>query len=188
VLALAPAWRGRAARRTLRFVLFTNEEPPYFQKPSMGSLVYARRSRTRGANLTALLSLETIGYFSDAPGSQRYPPPIKLFYPSTGNFIGFVGNISSRGLVHRTIRTFRASATLPSVGAALPAFIKGVGESDQWSFWQQGYPGIMITDTAPFRNWNYHTGNDTPETIKYDRLARVVAGLDRAIEGLVSAE
>ena len=132
-----------------------------------------------------MLSLETIGYFRDERGTQKYPPIVSWFYPDTGNFIAFVGNVGSRSLVRRTIGTFRANAKFPTEGAAMPSFVTGVGWSDQWSFWQVGYPGVMITDTAPFRNPNYHTPGDRPDTLDYDRLARITTGLVPVVHALV---
>ncbi|MBI4576335.1 MAG: M28 family peptidase [Planctomycetes bacterium] len=185
LLALARAFAGRRTERTLRLVAFANEEPPWFQTAEMGSRVYAAACRARGDRVVAMLSLETLGYFSDEEGSQAYPFPLSAFYPSTGDFIAFVGNVASRRLVRQTVRAFRAHAQFPSEGAALPGFIPGVGWSDQWSFWEEGYPGIMVTDTAPFRNPRYHTAADTPEGVDHDRLARVVEGLVRVVEDLV---
>jgi Peptidase family M28 len=182
LLALARRFAGKATGQTLRFVAFANEEPPYFQTEQMGSLVYARRCKARGDRISAMISLETIGYFSDAPGSQTYPSVgIGTFYPTTGNFIGFVGNVRSRALLLRAIRLFRQQAKLPSEGGALPSFIPGVGWSDQWAFWQCGYPAFMITDTAPFRYPHYHEATDTPGKLDYDRFALVVSGLEKTI-------
>ncbi len=184
ILALAAALAGSKPDRTLRFVAFANEEPPFFQTDKMGSRVYARRCRERGENVAAMLSLETIGYFSDAPGSQKYPPPFGFFYPSKGDFIAFVGCISSRKLVRRAVGTFREGAKFPSEGGALPSFIPGVGWSDHWAFWKEGYPALMVTDTAPFRYPHYHLPGDTPDKVDYGRCARVVAGLERVVRGL----
>lgn len=185
LLALARRFAGQPIERTLRFVAFVNEEPPYFQTPQMGSLVYAQRCRARGDRISAMISLETIGYFSDAPRSQIYPAPgLGAFYPSTGNFIGFVGNVGSRDLVRRVIRSFREAGKIPSEGAAVPAFIPGVGWSDQWAFWQNGYPGIMVTDTAPFRYPHYHAASDMPDKLDYDRFALVVSGMQNVITDL----
>ena len=111
-------------------------------------------------------------------------PALGLFYPTTGNFIGFVGNVGSRALVRRAIGVFRQQAKLPSEGAALPSFIPGVGWSDQWAFWQHGYPGIMITDTAPFRYPHYHEATDTPDKLDYDRFTLVVSGMEKVIAEL----
>ena len=152
----------------------------------MGSFVYARRCKARGDQISAMISLETIGYFSDAPHSQTYPSlGLGAFYPTTGNFIGFVGNVRSRSLLRQAISLFRQQRKLPSEGAALPSFIPGVGWSDQWAFWQHGYPGVMITDTAPFRYPHYHAATDTPDKLDYDRFALVVSGVERIIEELV---
>jgi hypothetical protein len=132
-----------------------------------------------------MISLETIGYFSDAPHSQTYPSlGFGVFYPTVGNFIGFVGNVHSRSLLRRAIALFRKHARVPSEGAALPSFIPGVSWSDQWAFWQHGYPGIMITDTAPFRYPHYHSATDTPDKLDYDRFALVVSGMEKVIEEL----
>lgn len=187
LLALARAFAGRQTERTLRFVAFANEEPPFFQTPGMGSYVYARRCRERGERITAMLSLETIGYYTDAPGSQKYPAILSAFHPSTGNFIAFAGNIRSRGLVRRAIASFRRQVQFPSEGAALFGAIEGVGWSDHWSFWQFGYPAIMVTDTAPFRYPYYHTMDDTPDKLDYQRTARVVTGLAKVIAELAGA-
>ena len=135
-------------------------------------------------DVVAMLSLETLGYYRDGAGTQKYPPVVSWFYPDRADFVAFVGNLGSRGLVHDAIRTFRGAAAFPSEGAALPSFVTGVGWSDQWSFWQVGYPGVMVTDTAPFRNPNYHQPGDRPDTLDYGRLARVVEGLVAVVKKL----
>src|SRR5215472_16413071 len=184
-LALARRFATAKTKHTLRFVAFVNEEPPYFLSGEMGSLVYARRCKERGDKISAMISLETIGYFSDAPNSQTYPSPgLGVFYPKVGNFIGFVSNVRSRALLRRVIALFRKHAKIPSEGAALPAFIPGVSWSDQWSFWQHGYPAIMVTDTAPFRYPYYHSSNDTPDKLDYDRFTLVVSGMEKVIQAL----
>ena len=185
LLALARRFAGKPGVGTLRFVAFVNEEPPYFLSPEMGSYVYAGRCKYRGDRITAMISLETIGYYSDAPGSQTYPAPgLGVFYPKIGNFIGFVANTHSRALLRRAISTFRAQKKIPSEGAALPAFIPGVSWSDQWSFWRHDYPAIMITDTAPFRYPHYHLPTDTPDKLDYDRFALVVSAMQAVIVDL----
>jgi len=185
MLALARRFTRRPVQHTLRFVAFVNEEPPYFLTEQMGSFVYAGRCKARGDQISAMISLETIGYFSNQPHSQTYPSPgLGFFYPKVGNFIGFVGNVHSHALLRRAIALFRKHAGIPSEGAALPAFIPGVSWSDQWSFWRHGYPGIMITDTAPFRYPHYHSATDTPDKLDYDRFALVVSGMKKVIEGL----
>jgi Zn-dependent M28 family amino/carboxypeptidase len=176
MFALAP----QKPARTIRFVFFVNEEPPFFQTATMGSVVYARACRERKENVVAMWSIETIGYYADARGSQQYPAPFNLFFPDTGNFIAFVGKWSDRKSVHTAIGAFRKNAKFPSEGVAAPEGVQGVGWSDHWAFWQAGYPGLMITDTAPFRYPHYHLPTDTPDKVDYERTARVVMGLTRA--------
>jgi len=188
LLEIARLFQDLECSRTVRFVFFTNEESPFFQTDEMGSRVYARRSRELNEKIVAMLSLETIGYYSNENGSQKYPFPFRSLYPETGNFLAFVGNLASRRLVHRTITSFRRSASFPSEGIAAPEWITGISWSDQWSFWQESYPAIMLTDTALFRYPAYHTEIDTPEKIDYTALARVVQSLFNVILELSEKE
>lgn len=185
LLELADMLRDRQFSRTLRFVAFTNEEPPNFMTADMGSYHYAKRSTARKEKIVAMISLETIGYYSEEPGSQHYPPPLGFFYPDKGNFIAFVGNLRSRSLVTRSLQIFREHATFPSEGIAAPSIIPGISWSDQWSFWKQGYPAIMITDTAPFRYPAYHSPRDTPEKVNFEKMVYVVKGMKKVIETLL---
>jgi Zn-dependent M28 family amino/carboxypeptidase len=186
-LALARAFAEATPARTLRFVSFANEEPPLFQTEHMGSRVYAMRSRERGENIILMLSLETIGYYSDEPGSQHLPFPLNLIYPSTGNFIAFVSNVENGFLVRQLVGSFRQQAQFPSEGGALWDLIPGVGWSDHWAFWKEGYPAVMVTDTAPFRYPAYHSPADRPELVQYERMARVVSGLRAVIVEMANA-
>jgi hypothetical protein len=179
---------NREFNKTIRFVAFTNEEPPFFLRSDMGSKVYASRSRKRKENIVAMLALETMGYYSEAPNSQQYPFPFSFFYPNTANFIGFVGNLNSRQLVRKCLGAFRHHTQFPSEGTAAPGWVTGIGWSDHWSFWRQGYKAIMVTDTALFRYRYYHTQEDTPEKIDYNRLARVTTGLAEVVTELANAE
>lgn len=184
VLEMARGSLDTPLRRTVRFAAFVNEEPPYSYTPDMGSRVYAEALAGQGARVTAMVSLETIGYYDDARGSQHYPFPFGFFYPDRGNFIGFVGNLRSRALVRDAIASFRAHAAFPSEGTAAPGWVRGIGWSDHWSFWRAGYPAIMVTDTAPFRYHAYHTHRDLPEMVSFERLARVVDGLTHVVVDL----
>jgi Zn-dependent M28 family amino/carboxypeptidase len=166
-----------AMRLPVRFVAFANEEPPYSFGPEMGSWAWAKRARERGDAIRAMYSLEMLGYYRDAPGSQHYPAPLGLFYPGRADFIAFVGDLGARGLVRRSIEAFRRTAKFPSEGVAAPAFIPGVTWSDHWSFRRHGYPAMMITDTAFYRYPHYHLPSDTPDKLDYERMARVTLGL-----------
>ena len=185
VLELSRNFARKTPVRTLRFVAFANEEPPFFQTDLMGSMVYAKRCRDRNENVVAMIALDGLGYYSDEKGSQNYPFPFSMLYPSTANFIGFVANNASHKLLRNAIRSFRENAQFPSEGVLMPEFIQGAGWSDHWSFWQYDYPGIMVTDTLPFRYHHYHTAEDTIDKINFDRFARVVEGLRQVIAELV---
>lgn len=187
LLALARRTRNLRLARTVRFVAFANEEPPFFQSGHMGSQVYAREAARRGEKIVAMLSLETIGCYSDRRDSQAYPFPFGWLYPDTGNFITFVSNFRSRPLLHRVVRRFRETAHFPSQAGAAPEWIPGIGWSDHWAFWKQGYPAVMVTDTAIFRDPRYHTPQDRPEFLDYARMARVVAGLLSVLEDLAGS-
>lgn len=184
VLELARTLKNAATTRPIIFVFFPNEEPPYSQTANMGSLQLARWLKIQRIPIAAMISVETIGYYSDQPGSQKYPAGIASFYPNKGNFIGFVSDLRSRSLLHRSIAAFRDTTHFPSEAASLPGWVRGVAWSDHWSFWQIGVPAIMVTDTAPFRYPYYHTANDTPDKLDYGRMARVVVGLKHVVQTL----
>lgn len=175
---------GKPHPRTLRLAFFVNEEPPFFMTSEQGSLRYAYDIRRRGDDVRAMLCLESVGYFRDEPGSQRYPFPLSLYYPDRGDFVAFVGNVASRGLTRRMTELFRASCPLPSEGAALPGIFPGVSWSDHRSFWKAGYAAVMATDTVPYRNPHYHRASDTPETLDYPRMARLTLGLAAVVRAL----
>jgi hypothetical protein len=176
-LALARLFADAVAGRTLRFAFFVNEEMPYHMTAAMGALRYAEVCRAQHENVIGMIALETIGYFVDGPQSQRYPLGfLRWFYPTTGNFLAFVGNAASRGWIHQVIRGFRET-TFPSEGIAAPEWLRDIFRSDHAAFWQCGYRALMVTDTANFRYPFYHTPEDTPDKINYDALTQVVVGL-----------
>ncbi len=185
LLELARALRRERPALDVRFVAFANEEPPYFDTgEGMGSVEYVRALRERGVEAASMLCLETVGFYSEAPGSQKYPPPLSLFYPSRGDFIAFVANFPSRLLVRRAVAAFRAQKALPSEGISIFEAIPGVSWSDHRSFWQAGIPAVMITDTALFRDPDYHLASDLPHRLDYRRMARLVAGLRAVVTDL----
>lgn len=170
----------------IRLVFYVNEELPWSRTDKMGSYVHAAGLARERREVAAMLSLETIGWYSSVAGSQRYPFPFSLFYPSTGDFIGFVANLGSRTLLRRVVASFRRQSAIPSEGAAGPESIRALGRSDQWSYWKFGWPAVMVTDTAPYRYPHYHTLRDTPDKLDYDRLLRVVKGLEGVVRDLAS--
>ena len=157
-------------------VAYALEEPPYFRTPQMGSAVHADSLKQEGARVRLMISLEMIGYFSEEEGSQKFPSPLlKYVYPSRGDFISVVGNFA-QGLTARRVKSaMRGGApALPVYSISAPAFVPGVDFSDHMSYWRHGYPAVMLTDTAFYRNPNYHTRFDTADTLDYRRMAAVV--------------
>ena len=187
VIELARLLRDRAGAgtRRIRLVLFVNEEQPYSKTEDMGSLHYARALRQRNERVVAMYSLETIGYYSSEPGSQRYPTPFNLIFPGRGDFVAFVGTPYARALVWETIRSFRSHTAFPSIGGVAPNRVPGIDWSDHWAFEQVGFPALMVTDTAPFRYPHYHRFTDTPDKVDMESLARVVKGMERVIHDAV---
>ncbi len=174
--------------RSVRFVAFTNEEPPFFTTERQGSAVYARAARERGDNIRLMVSLETVGSYSDAPGSQTYPPLFRFFYPDRGNFIALVSNFSSRRALRKLARAFRAASDFPLEYASTFAAVPGVAWSDHRSFWKQGYDALMLTDTAFYRYPHYHSDADTPDKLNYEAFADMSNGLFRALRMLADEQ
>jgi Zn-dependent M28 family amino/carboxypeptidase len=185
LLALAEAFVDQPQALTIRFVFFANEEPPFYLSEDMGSHAYAGMLRDKNTAVSAMIALDGLGYFSTEPGSQRFPAPgIGLAYPDRAEFIAFVTRMRNRSLLTRSLAAFREQASIPSEGAVLPSFLPGVGWSDHWSFWQHGYPALLVTDTLPFRDPDYHSPADTPERLDFQRMARVAVGLQSVLVAL----
>jgi hypothetical protein len=170
--------------RTVRFVAFVNEEPPFFMTEAMGSKRFADEAARKKEKIVAMLSLETLGYYSDRPRSQSYPLFLSWFYPNTGNFIGVVGNMASRNLVEKATRLFQEATSFPVECIAAPRILPGIDWSDQAAFWSHGWQAVMITDTALYRYPHYHLETDLPNQLNYPAFAQVVQGLTHVAKGL----
>jgi Zn-dependent M28 family amino/carboxypeptidase len=185
VLELARLLAERAPPLRVELVAFTLEEAPAFASAEMGSAVHAASLAREKARVRLMISLEMIGYFSDAPGSQQFPAPgLSLLYPTTGNFIAVVGKLG-QGAVTGAVKGAMAAATeLPVESINAPRLLPGVDLSDHRSYWEHGWNAVMVTDTAFFRNPNYHAATDTPETLDYSRMADVVVGVLAAVHAI----
>ena len=189
MLEMARQLKLKQYLRTIRFVAFANEEHPHYFTDNMGSLFHAKRSSERGDNIKAMISLEMLGYYSGEPNSQNYPRPFNLIYPDKANFIAFVSNFASRDLLRRSIRLFRETSQFPSEGLAAPVvLVPDVRRSDQAAFWAYGYKAFMVTDTAAYRNFAYHSANDISDSLNYEHMARVATGLISMVEKLAESE
>lgn len=169
----------------VEFVAYTLEEPPHFGESTMGSAVHAKALKQEGAGLRLMLSLEMIGYFSDAPKSQQLPPSFLRSgsFSSTGNFIAVVGRKGANDPIGLVAQAMRLGSDIPVEAVAAPMMM-GAGLSDQLNYWNEGYLGLMITDTSFYRNPNYHKPTDLPDTLNYTSMAEVVEGLYYALLAL----
>ena len=178
--------------RTVRFVSFACEEPPHFYTGEMGSQVYAQLCRSRGERIRGMLCLEMVGYYSSDPGSQRVPESIPRSlhkaFPQRGNFLAAVGNMRSWRLLWRFRRGFKRAVRFPLFSIALPEKVAEIRLSDNSSFWDQGYPALMLTDTSFLRNPHYHLPSDTPDTLDYERMAQVTIGIVGAVTAIAGLE
>lgn len=166
----------------VELVAYPIEEPPYFRTEVMGSAVHASLLREQNARVRFMISLESIGYFTDDPYTQSFPTPIlRPFYPSKGDFIAVVGRFRDALPVRKIKKAIRGAGNLPAYSFNGWSIIPGVDLSDHRSYWKAGYSAVMVTDTAFYRNENYHTSNDTPDTLDYERMARVVEGIYYAV-------
>lgn len=189
LLELARLISKEKTAKTIKFIAFTNEEPPFFKSGEMGSMIYAKEAKRRKEKIEAMICLEMIGYFSLKKNSQSYPFPLNFFYPEVGNFIAVVGNIASLELVNKVTSAFKKHSNFPIESIATFEIIApGIDFSDHASFWRYGYKGVMITDTAFYRNPNYHSPTDLPNTLNYQDLAEVVKGLYYVIMELSEAK
>jgi Zn-dependent M28 family amino/carboxypeptidase len=188
LLEIARALKGSSPDRTLKLVFFVSEEAPVFRSEHMGSYVYAKEARANNENIKSMISLEMLGYYTNEKDGQTFPfPMMSLIYPSTPNFIAVVGNLSSRNLVRKVKNSLRAGSLMPVETLTAFSFVPGVDLSDHRSFWKMGYPAVMITDTAFYRNPNYHTETDTIDTLDFDRMSAVLKGLIQTAKDLTDS-
>jgi len=167
--------------KTIRFVFFCLEEPPTYRTRNMGSYHYARSLKEKGDRVEGMICLEMIGYFCDREGCQHYPLPfMNVKFPKAGNYISMVGNLRSRRFTQKLAKDFRENTDLPVITLNAPAIVIGIDFSDHWSFGKFGYKALMVTDTAFYRNPHYHAPSDLPETLDYERMAKIVEGLAAA--------
>lgn len=188
LIALAKLLKSHENKLNKRvdLVAFTLEEPPFFRSEEMGSYIHAKSLNNKDIKVRGMISLEMIGYFDNTENSQKYPLSIlHLFYPDKGDFIGVVSNLSSWGLKSE-LRDFMSKSNIKVRSLAAPAGLVGVDFSDHLNYWKFGYDAVMITDTAFYRNQNYHKATDTIETLNFTKMADVVEGIYYGVLNLAS--
>jgi Zn-dependent M28 family amino/carboxypeptidase len=175
LLELARLLSKESLKTRIDLVAFTLEEPPFFRTAHMGSMQHAKSLRDGNVKLRGMICLEMVGYFTDAPDSQQYPVGVlKTLYPSKGDFIAVVGNTSDVGLLRKVKIAMIEANDMHVSSISAPGALPGVDFSDHLSYWQHGYPAVMVSDTAFYRNARYHTPRDTTDTLDYLRMAKVV--------------
>jgi len=184
MLEISRCLANTPAARTVRFVAFVNEEPPFFFWNQMGSMVYARAARKRGDDIRLMISLEMMGYYDKRSNSQHYPPLFRYFHPDRADFIAFVSNFRSRKHLRRAVASFRTNSNFPIEHVTALSIVPGIAWSDHLSFWRQGYRALMVTDTAFYRNPHYHTSGDTPDKLDYQAFACVTEALCETVAAL----
>jgi hypothetical protein len=173
----------------IELVAYTLEEPPFFGTEDMGSAHHARLLHDRNINVKCMIALEMIGYFSSVSGSQSYPvPALKIFYPSKGNFIAIVGRLDQRKIVKKIKGLMKGATDLPVYTVNAPLIVPGIDFSDHRNYWKYGYDAVMITDTAFYRNHEYHKPGDTAERLNYELMGKAVIQIFEAIKGLARGD
>jgi hypothetical protein len=165
-------------------VAFTNEEPPFFRTDLMGSLVYARECKKRGDDLVGAMVFDTVGYYSEAAGSQTYPFPTFGQLPREADFVAFISNWGSRAMIRKANAAFGEKERLPCVSLPIPALVPAIAWSDDWAFTKEGIPAFCVTDTAHARYQCYHRTCDTAEKLDYEKMATICEGLVPVISAL----
>jgi Zn-dependent M28 family amino/carboxypeptidase len=182
LLELARLAALKPAQRTVRFVAFCLEEPPVFGTEHMGSYVYAKSVKEEGVKVYGMISLEMVGYFCDEKDCQQFPLScIGWAYPDQGNYLAFVGDISSGPFTRKVKKSFTTASSLPVESLNTFSSVTGVDFSDHRNFWKFGFSAFMITDTSFYRNHNYHEAQDTPETLDYKRMSELVRGIYKSL-------
>ena len=188
LLEIARALKDFSPDRTLKLIFFVVEEPPIFKSEQMGSYIYAKEAKARNEDIKAMICLEMLGYYTNEKDGQTYPFPImSRVYPSTPNFIAIVGNLNSTSLVGKVKNSLGVGSRIPVETLSALSFVPGVDFSDHRSFWKMGYPAVMVTDTAYYRNPNYHSETDTIDTLDFDKMSDLLKGLIQAAKDLTDA-
>lgn len=166
----------------IELVAYANEERPFFTTKGMGSYVHAERNINNNVKTKLMVCLEMIGYFNDKSGSQNYPIKfLDKIYPKEANFIAVVGNLSN----HFSVKEFKSemikTSKTPIYSINAPSNIRGLANSDHRNYWHFNQNALMITDTSFFRNPHYHTKEDTPESLNFNKMNEVIRGTFFAI-------
>jgi len=161
--------------KKIEYVAYTLEEPPFFRTKKMGSYIHAKSIHEKREKIRGMICLEMIGYFDDRENSQHYPiENLKLIYGNKGNFITVVEKYDSgtfekevsKGMIKANLIETKSFKGTPSMS--------GIDFSDHLNYWLFDYNAVMITNTAFYRNKNYHRATDTMEKLDLNRMSLVI--------------
>lgn len=162
----------------VELVAYSLEEPPYFRTKFMGSAIHAKSLADAQTPVSVMIALDCVGYYTDTPGSQNFPlPGMTLLYPDKGNFLGVIGKFGQGSTVSRVKRGLLRRARIQIETITAPASLVGVDFSDHMNYWKHDYNAVLLSDTAFYRNHNYHKPTDRPDTLDYEKMVQVAEGL-----------
>jgi hypothetical protein len=184
LLELARLLKDQKLKYRIDLVAFTLEEPPFFSTNKMGSYVHAKYLHDNHIKVKGMICLEMIGYFSNEPGSQTFPFRfLKMFYGDKGNFITLARRLFCGRFARHFSRLFRKNCSVISKIFRAPHWLQGIALSDHRNYWHFGYSTLMITDSAFYRNFNYHQSSDTIQTLNIEKMCGVIEGV---FQGLIN--
>jgi len=182
LLELTRLLKGKKLNYRLEIVAYTLEEPPYFRSKNMGSYIHAKSIVDNKTNIYGMLCLEMIGYFDDAEDSQEYPLGLlSWFYGKKGDFIALITKLGKGRFARKFESAFIKNQHLKTEKLTAPSFLQGIDFSDHLNYWEFGISAIMITDTAFYRNKNYHEKTDTMKTLNISKMSKVIDSVFDAI-------
>ncbi len=184
VLELLRTLSGAGCDRTLRFVFWTGGAAPMAGTEKSAAAAYAKRLHSRREKVAAVLCFDSLGIYTDLAGSQSVPFPFEFSYPDRGNFLAFVGDWGSRGIMDHAVEQFRLTCKFPTEAFSLPSALDFVSASDDGVMRDSGFPALRVTDTAQLRNAGVGTSRDVLTSLDYVRMARVTKGLADMVFGL----
>lgn len=182
LLELARLFQESTPKNRIELVAYTLEEPPFFRTKFMGSAIHAHSVKERKLKVKGMICLEMIGYFDDTKGSQDYPLGIlKWFYGSKGNYITLVNKFKKGKFARTFSNKYKNKAKIKAKKFTGPAYLPGVDFSDHLNYWALGYSAVMITDTAFYRNKEYHHQGDTADRLNIQKMAEVIDGVHQVL-------
>lgn len=185
LLELSRLLKGQKLNYRIDLVAYTLEEPPHFRTENMGSYIHAKSLADNKADVYGMISLEMIGFFKDGKKTQSYPIGLlSLFYGNKGNYITLVKKFGAGKFTRKFCREFKSTKAIRTKKFAGPPALPGIDFSDHLNYWKFGYSALMITDTAFYRNKNYHEETDTMETLDIPRMAKVIDGVFASLTAL----